>query len=81
MHDGASVHRGHRVKQRFEEEHVPVMDWPSKSPDLNPIEHLWGLLACTVYVSCRQFYNTEELKEAVQEAWDNITTDTLQSLL
>ena len=49
------------------------MDWPSKSPDLNPIEHYWAVLKRKRYADGRQFASKEELCEAIQRAADGTT--------
>ncbi len=44
---------------------VKVMDWPSMSPDLNPIEHLWGILKQKVEE--RKVSNIHQLLDIVME--------------
>ena len=34
---------------------VKLLDWPALTPDLNPIENLWGIVARQVYDGGRQF--------------------------
>ncbi len=44
---------------------VKVLDWPSMSPDLNPIEHLWGILKQKVEE--RKVSNIHQLCDVVIE--------------
>ena len=57
------------------------MDWAAKSPDLNPIENLWGVLASRVYRDMRQFTTLHDLKARIVDEWCNLETPFLQNLV
>ena len=49
---------------------VKVLEWPSQSPDLNPIGHLWAELKNCV--RARRPTNLTRLHQLCQEEWDKI---------
>ena len=79
--DNASIHMSHSTRNWFKAKKIRVMKWPSKSPDLNPIENLWGILARRVYHNGRQFATVDELKSAITKEWHNLTLKDLQTLV
>lgn len=42
MQDNSPVHTAENVMQFFSRQNFTVMEWPPKSPDLNPIENVWS---------------------------------------
>ncbi len=44
---------------------VMVMEWPSMSPDLNPTEHLWGILKRKV--EKHHVSNIQQLRDVIME--------------
>ena len=48
MDDNARAHRARITDQYLEQATIVRMEWPAKSPDLNPIEHAWDMLQTAV---------------------------------
>ena len=81
MHDNAPIHRSDSTKRWLDRNGVKTIEWPPLSPDLNPIENLWGWLTRIVYAQGRQFSSVTELKSAIVSAWSEVPKDLLISLI
>lgn len=78
--DNASIHVSRSTKDWFASKNICLLDWPACSPDCNPIENLWGILAGKVYANGRQFANVNDLKAAIRASWSEIDLNCLKNL-
>jgi hypothetical protein len=78
--DNAPIHTSGMTRNWFQANNVRVLDWPSYSPDLNPIENLWGILVRIVYANGRQFNSVPELRAEITRNWDLISVNHFQNL-
>ncbi|KAG2461409.1 TCB1 transposase, partial [Polypterus senegalus] len=66
-------------KEWLQDNSVNVLEWPSQSPDLNPIEHLWNDLKMAVH---RHFpSNLVELERCCKEEWEKLAKDRCAKLV
>ncbi|GFX47429.1 transposable element Tcb2 transposase [Trichonephila clavipes] len=69
MDDNAPCHRTVAAEQLLESEDIERMDWPARSPDLNPIEHVCDFLGRRLAARTLPPVTIRELRLALQDEW------------
>jgi len=79
--DNAPCHKAKVIMDWLSKQNVDVLSWPPYSPDLNPIENLWGLLVRKVYNGGVQYSGKNDLKNAILKAWNEVTEEERKNLV
>ena len=71
--DNAPCHKVKTVTIWFQESNIKILQWPARSPDLNPIENVWTVLDSKLTKA--PVTSAEHLRESLKESFDSLSTD------
>ncbi len=77
--DNAPCHKSRQTMAWFAENQFDEMDWPPRSPDLNPIEHIWSMI--DQRISGIRFDSLAQLEEELVRQWNAITRSDCVNLI
>ena len=79
--DGAPAHLAQMTLDKLVSRTTLLIGWPPNSPDLSPIEQIWAIIKKRIS-SYETFPKTkEELRDAVLREWNNISQETIDTLV
>ncbi|KAI4901714.1 hypothetical protein NFI96_000200 [Prochilodus magdalenae] len=81
VHNNAQAHVMRVCRQFLENKGIGTIDWPTGSPDLNPIEYLLEIMFW--FIRCHQvaLQTVQELSDALVQIWEEIPQDTMRQLI
>lgn len=77
--DNDPKHKSSIVTIWLNRNHIEQLVWPSFSPDMNPIEHLWDEIERRM--KKEQPKNENELKESLTRVWKGVEEEVLKKLV
>ncbi|GFT73412.1 transposable element Tcb2 transposase [Trichonephila clavipes] len=81
MDDNARPHRARIVEEYLEDHGLERMEWPARSPDLNPIEHLWDYLGREDAALNPPPRSLHELKQGLLCVWSSLPIPVSDNLI
>ncbi|KAI4872607.1 hypothetical protein NFI96_005705 [Prochilodus magdalenae] len=81
VHNNARPHVVRVCRQFLENEGIDTIDWPTGSPDLNPIEHLWDIMFRSIRRHQVALQTVQEFGDALVQIWEEIHQDTIHQLI
>lgn len=60
------------MREWIQTNRINILPWPANSPDLNPIENVWGYMTKKIYDSNFRPQNRESLVQKIMEQWENL---------
>ena len=81
MDDNARPHRARIVQYFLQQETVQTIIWPSMSPDMNPIEHVWDFIGQKINQHNPKYQNIDELRTAILQEWQQFPQERLGRLV
>jgi len=81
QHDNARPHTARTNVDVLANQNVTVLPLPFKSPDLNPIEHLWDDSDRRVHSRQPAPQTLQELQQALEQDWRRIPQDRIRRLI
>ncbi|KAK6017266.1 hypothetical protein OSTOST_17214 [Ostertagia ostertagi] len=73
VQDNAPAHKSAYTTERLRMWKVRLFEWPPESPDLNPIELVWGSMKA--YIRKRNVRTVKDLREAASSFWKTLTPE------
>ena len=81
LQDYGRTHTARLTMDYLEQNNINVLPWPSKSPDLNPIKHLWHHLDKGVHPRQPPPQTLDQLCQMLQQEWRTVPRNNVRKLI